>query len=134
MGSTVEEKRGICGICPAGCWVKVGVEDGRLVSIEPDQGHPLGMICRRGRHAPEIVHGKERLRHPLKRVGPKGTYEFQRVSWDEAYDGIVASMEKIRDEHGPEAMSVYTGRGAFELSLCDIYQPSVRPKSRKSLI
>lgn len=50
--STVEEKPGICGICPAGCWVKVGVEDGKLVSIEPDQGHPLGMICRRGQHAP----------------------------------------------------------------------------------
>lgn len=120
---TVEEKRGICGICPAGCWVKVGVEDGKLISMEPDEGHPLGMICRRGQHAPEIVHGRARLRHPLKRVGPKGTYEFQRVGWDEAYEGIVAEMERIRTTYGPEAMSIYTGRGAFELSLCDIYQP-----------
>ena len=38
------EKRGICGICPAGCWVKVGIEDGRLVSIAADAGHPLGML------------------------------------------------------------------------------------------
>ena len=134
MESTVEEKRGICGICPAGCWVKVGVEDGKLVSIEPDSGHPLGMICRRGQHAPEIVHGEERLRHPLRRVGPKGTYEFERVSWDEAYDGIVASMQKIRDQHGPEALSVYTGRGAFELSLCDIYQPKEAEVSSASSI
>ena len=52
MESTVEEKRGICGICPAGCWVKVGVKDGKLVSIEPDSGHPLGMICRRGSTLP----------------------------------------------------------------------------------
>ena len=132
--STAEEKPGICGICPAGCWVKVGVEDGKLVSIEPDQGHPLGMICRRGQHAPEIVHGRARLLHPLKRVGPKGTYEFQRVSWDEAYEGIVAEMERIRDTHGPEAMSVYTGRGAFELSLCDIYQPREAAVSSASSI
>lgn len=119
----MEEKRSICGICPAGCWVRVGVEDGKLVSIQPDEGHPLGMICRRGQHAPEIVHGRDRLRHPMKRTGPKGTYDFQRVTWDEAYDGIVAGMERIRETWGPEAMSIYTGRGAFELSLCDIYQP-----------
>jgi len=116
-------KEGICGICPAGCWVKVGVEDGRLVSIEADEGHSLGMICKRGQHAPEIVHSPDRLQYPLRRVGPKGTYEFERISWDEAYDGIVSGMEKIKEEYGPEGMSIYTGRGAFELSLCDVYQP-----------
>jgi len=134
MEPAAEVKRGICGICPAGCWVEVGVRDGELVSIEAESGHPLGMICRRGQHAPEIVHGEERLRHPLRRVGPKGSYEFKRVSWDEAYDGIVARMEKIRDAHGPEAMSVYTGRGAFELSLCDIYQPREAEVSSASSI
>ncbi len=116
-------KEGICGICPAGCWVKVGVEDGRLVSIEADEAHSLGMICKRGQHAPEIVHSPDRLQYPLRRVGPKGTYEFERISWDEAYDGIVSGMEKIKEEYGPEGMSIYTGRGAFELSLCDVYQP-----------
>lgn len=123
MGSIVEHKRAVCGICPAGCWVKVGVKGNELVSVEPDTGHPLGMICRRGQHAPEIVHGKDRLRYPMRRTGPKGTYAFERVSWDEAYEGIVEGMETIRGQHGPEAMSIYTGRGAFELSLCDVYQP-----------
>ena len=66
----LEHRRGICGICPAGCWVKVGVEDGKLVEIEADDGHPLGMICRRGENAPEIVHSEHRLRHPLRRTGP----------------------------------------------------------------
>ena len=32
------------------------------------------------------------------------------------------ALLRIRDESGPEAVSIYTGRGAFELSLCDIYQ------------
>ena len=119
----MELKRGICGICPAGCWVRVGVEGGNLVSIEADEGHPLGMICRRGEHAPEIVHSPDRLRYPMRRVGRKGAYEFARVSWDEAYEGIVSGLKKIRGELGPEAVSIYTGRGAFELSLCDIFQP-----------
>ncbi|MFC1639393.1 aminotransferase class V-fold PLP-dependent enzyme [Gemmatimonadota bacterium] len=130
----MELKSGICGICPAGCWVKVGVEGGNLVAIEADEGHPLGMICKRGRHAPEIVHSPDRLQYPMRRVGPKGTYEFERVSWDQAYEDIVAGLEKIRDKLGPEAVSIYTGRGAFELSLCDIYQPKEAAVSSASSI
>ena len=119
-----EKRKGICGICPAGCWVEVGVGAGRLVSIEADTGHPLGMICRRGEHAPEIVYSQHRLGYPQRRIGPKGTFEFERISWDEAYDSIVDNLQRIKKESGPEAVSIYTGRGAFELSLCDMYQPS----------
>jgi cysteine desulfurase NifS len=123
-GSGVVTRRGICGICPAGCWVEVDLADGRLVGIRPDESHALGMICRRGEHAPEIVYSEDRLRHPLKRKGPKGTHEFERISWDEAYDLIVGKLQEIKKESGPEAVSIYTGRGAFELSLCDIFQPA----------
>jgi cysteine desulfurase NifS len=121
--ASLAEKRVICGICPAGCWVKVGMRNGTIETIAPDDGHPLGMICRRGQHAPEIIYSENRLRYPQKRVGPKGTYEFERISWDEAYDIIVAELNKIKEQSGPEAVAVYTGRGAFELSLCDVYQP-----------
>ncbi|MBK9968302.1 MAG: aminotransferase class V-fold PLP-dependent enzyme [Holophagales bacterium] len=116
-------RKTICGICPAGCWVEASVADGRLVEIRPDPSHPLGMICRRGLHAAEIVHSEHRLRHPLRRKGPKGTYDFERISWDEAYDAIVGNLEKIKAESGPETLAIYTGRGSFELSLCDVFQP-----------
>jgi cysteine desulfurase NifS len=116
-------QQAICGICPAGCWVEVRVTDGQLADIRPDTGHPLGMICRRGQHAPEIVHSEHRLRYPMKRAGPKGTHEFERISWDEAYEIIVGRLQQIKRESGPEAVSIYTGRGAFELSLCDMFQP-----------
>jgi anaerobic selenocysteine-containing dehydrogenase len=116
-------KKGICGICPAGCWVEVGMQDGKMVDIRPDKNHTLGMICRRGQHAPEIVYSEHRLRYPMKRVGPKGTQEFERITWDEAYDIIVEKLNKIKAESGPEAISIYTGRGSFELSLCDMFQP-----------
>ena len=115
--------KAICGICPAGCWVEVAREHGKLVDIRADTGHPLGMICRRGRHAPEIVHSEHRLGYPMKRVGPKGTLEFERITWEEAYDLIVDRLTAIKRESGPEAVSIYTGRGAFETSLCDIFQP-----------
>ncbi|UCD39348.1 MAG: IscS subfamily cysteine desulfurase [Fidelibacterota bacterium] len=116
-------RKGLCGICPAGCWVEVGLKEGRLVGIRADTGHPLGMICRRGEHAAEIVYSDDRLRYPQKRVGAKGTFEFERITWDEAYETIVTNLNRIKAESGPEAVAIYTGRGAFELSLCDIYQP-----------
>jgi cysteine desulfurase NifS len=116
-------KKGICGICPAGCWVEVGMQNGKMVDIRPDKSHTLGMICRRGQHAPEIVYSEHRLRYPMKRVGPKGSHEFERITWEKAYDIIVENLNKIKAESGPEAVSIYTGRGAFELSLCDMFQP-----------
>ncbi len=119
-----EWRRTICGICPAGCWVEARVESGRLTGIRAEKGHPLGMICRRGEYAPEIVHSETaRLKTPLRRTGPKGTFTFEPCSWDEAYDEIVAALKRIKAESGPEALAVYTGRGAFELSLCDMFQP-----------
>ncbi len=117
-------KRGLCGVCPAGCWVELGLNDGALVGIRKDETHPLGMICRRGEHAPEIVYSEDRLTHPLRRVGPKGSHSFERITWDAAYDAIVEQLNRIKEESGPEATAIYTGRGAFELSLCDMYQPA----------
>ncbi len=123
--SSVTWERGLCGICPAGCWVEVGLDDShRLVDIRPEPDHALGMICRRGVHAPEIVYSEHRQKYPMRRVGPKGDHEsFERISWDEAYDAIVENLERIKTETGPEAVAIYTGRGAFELSLCDFFQP-----------
>ncbi|NOY91029.1 MAG: molybdopterin-dependent oxidoreductase, partial [Deltaproteobacteria bacterium] len=118
-----EWRRGVCGICPAGCWVEVELEGGRLTDIRADTTHPLGMICRRGEKAAEIVYSEHRLKTPLRRVGPKGTLEFESCTWDEAYAAIVKNLQRIKTESGPEAVSIYTGRGAFELSLCDVFQP-----------
>ncbi|MGM0576000.1 MAG: aminotransferase class V-fold PLP-dependent enzyme [Myxococcota bacterium] len=124
MRARTERMKALCGVCPAGCWIEATVEGGRLAGIEPDPDHPLGMVCHRGRHAAEIVYSEHRLRHPMRRTGPKGTLEFERISWDEAYDLIAENLQRIKAESGPEAVSVYTGRGAFELSLCDVFQPA----------
>ena len=113
----------ICGICPAGCWIEAGMQDGRLVDIRADTTHALGMLCRRGEHAAEIVYSEHRLKQPMRRTGPKGSHEFEPITWDEAYDIIVERLQTIKKESGPEATAIYTGRGAFELSLCDVFQP-----------
>ena len=118
------EKRALCGICSAGCWVIVTYDaEGKISKVEPDEKSPLGMICRLGELSREIVYSKDRLLYPMRRKGPKGTYEFERISWDEAYETIVAKLNTIKAESGPEATAIYTGSGSFELALCDLYQP-----------
>ncbi len=92
--------------------------------MRPDEGSPMGIICPLGEHSPDIVYSEHRLLHPLRRKGPKGTYEFERISWDDAYDIIVHRLNDIKREYGPEAAAVYTGVGSFELSLCDVFQPA----------
>lgn len=120
----MKERRALCGICPAGCWVVVSYDGtGKINKVRPDEDSDLGVICKLGEHSSEIVYSKDRLLYPMRRKGPKGTYEFERITWDEAYDTIVDNMKTIKALHGPEATSIYTGRGSFELSMCDIYQP-----------
>ncbi len=117
-------RRAMCGICPAGCWVEVKYDDsGRMVEVREDSQSDYGMICTLGRHSPEIVYSPDRLLHPLRRVGPKGTYAFERISWEDAYDVIADRLTSIKQEYGPEANAIYTGRGSFELAECDVYQP-----------
>jgi cysteine desulfurase NifS len=121
---STEVRDGLCGICPAGCWVRIHLRDGRMEAVEPLPDHPLGMICRIGRRSPEIVYDPDRLRHPMRRTGPKGTYAFERISWDEAFDIIVDRLRKTKADHGPEAAAIYTGRGSFDMALCDLFQPA----------
>lgn len=124
MTLAANQRRAICGICPSGCWVIVAYDqDGRLAAVRADETSPAGMVCRLGQHAPEIVYAPERLRTPLRRKGPKGGYEFEEISWEQAYAEIAERLTSIKRESGPEACAVYTGRGSFELAMCDVFQP-----------
>lgn len=120
---SIDWRKGLCGICPAGCWVEARLRDGVLVDIRQDPDHTLGMMCRRGEHAAEIVYSPHRVTSPMVRKGSRGDFDFQPVSWDEAYNVIAQRLNAIKEERGPEAVAIYTGRGAQEQSLCDMFQP-----------
>jgi cysteine desulfurase NifS len=119
-----EIKDGLCGICPAGCWVRARLRGGRLEAVEPMPDHPLGVLCRIGRASPQIVHDPDRLKYPLRRRGPRGNHEFMRISWDEAYEILTGKLVSIKEEYGPEAAAIYTGRGSFDMGMCDLFQPA----------
>lgn len=100
------------------------ISEGRLLAVEPQADSPLGMLCRIGRHSPQIVHDPDRLLYPLRRTGAKGNYDFERISWDAAFETIVARLEKVKEGFGAEACAIYTGRGSFDMAFCDLFQPA----------
>jgi cysteine desulfurase NifS len=98
-------------------------EEGKIAEVAPDESSPLGMLCRTGELSREVVYSKNRLLYPMRRKGPKGTYDFSRITWDEAYDILVERLNRTKARHGAAATAIYTGSGSFELALCDFYQP-----------
>lgn len=121
----IKEKAGICGICSAGCGVVVTYDqEGRMIAVRADENSPYGMICKVGEQSPAIVYSPDRIPYPMKRKGPKGSYDFARISWDEAYDEIVSKLRQIKAKSGPEATAIYTGSGSFDRALCDVFQPA----------
>lgn len=126
---------GICGICPAGCGMHIYLNANRIERVVPWKEHPQGVCCARGTHAAEVVYSPDRLLHPLKRIGDKGSGKFERVTWDEALDTIADRLKQVAAKHGPEAVCMYTGRGVFEQSLCDLLTPAgVRTSSAWNLL
>ena len=64
-----------------------------------------GAVCAKvANYYPDFVHGPNRVRHPLKRVGPKGTNKFARISWEEALDTIYSRVSEIIGRYGPQAV------------------------------
>ena len=122
----MKTRQGICGLCfhSPGCGAIVHFDDNeRIVDLEPDPGAPVGsVLCPMARSAAEIVYSEERLTQPLKRVGAKGTYEFEPISWDAAYDLIAEKLESIKQTHGPEAAGFYAGTGSYERGYKDMFQ------------
>ncbi len=95
--------------CGGRCVVNAHVRDGRIVRISTDPRRwtpemPPLTACVRGFGAAERVNHPDRLRRPLRRVGPRGAGTFEPVSWDEALDEVAAQMRRIRDAHGPAAI------------------------------
>src|SRR5690349_2948334 len=86
--------------CPDTCALNVTVENGVAVKVEGAQDHPFtaGTLCTKVARYLDRTYSKDRLLHPMKRVGPKGASRFERVSWDEALDTIAAKLAAIAAE------------------------------------
>ncbi|MBW3630669.1 MAG: molybdopterin-dependent oxidoreductase, partial [Gemmatimonadetes bacterium] len=110
--------RGACPHdCPDTCATLVTVERGRAVRIAGDPEHPVtqGFLCTKVNRYLERTYHRDRLLHPLRRVGPKGSGRFERVSWEEALGEIAARLGEIRAAFGGESILPYSYAGTMGL-------------------
>jgi anaerobic selenocysteine-containing dehydrogenase len=104
----IQERPSVCAFdCPDTCSLTVTVDDDRIVRVRGSEAVPYtaGVICNKvAQDTPDFVHGPRRLRHPLRRTGPKGSGQFERISWSAALDEIHARVSAVIDRWGPQAV------------------------------
>jgi anaerobic selenocysteine-containing dehydrogenase len=112
--------------CPDSCGILVTVDEltGRAVKLQGDPSHPVtrGFLCGKVAKYLDRVYSPDRLLYPMRRRAgmPKGPLEqgreaeaFERISWDEALDLIVAKLQKIANEFGSESVLPYSYAGTI---------------------
>ena len=102
--------------CPDTCAIRVTVQDGRAIKVQGDPDHPPthGALCTKVSRYPERTYHAERVLHPMKRSGPKGSGEFVRVSWSDALADIASRLKAIA-ARDPQAIVPYSYAGTMGL-------------------
>ncbi|MFQ5791470.1 MAG: molybdopterin-dependent oxidoreductase, partial [Acidobacteriota bacterium] len=102
----------VCALCPGGCGLRVRRVGGRVVKVDGNPMHPVngGRLCPKGQAALQSLYHPDRVRAPLRRVGPRGSIgSFQRASWDEALGEIGKRLKLLRRERRPESLALMRG-------------------------
>jgi anaerobic selenocysteine-containing dehydrogenase len=94
--------------CPDTCAMWVTVEDGRAVKVHGDADHPTthGALCTKVSRYPERTYHPERVLHPLRRAGAKGSGRFERITWEQALTEIATRLKAIAGPDGAKAEAI----------------------------
>ncbi|MCC5956925.1 MAG: molybdopterin-dependent oxidoreductase [Natronohydrobacter sp.] len=106
-----EVRKTTCYMCACRCGINVHMKGGKVAYIEGNRDHPVnkGVLCAKGSAGIMQHLSPARLRAPLKRVGPRGSGEFQEISWDEALQIATDWLKPLRAT-APEKLAFFTGR------------------------
>jgi len=108
--------------CPSTCALEVELKStggiGRVRGAKANT-YTDGVICAKVARYAERVHHADRLMQPLRRKGPKGSRQFERISWDDALDITAEAFLKAERQYGPEAVWPYYFAGTMGLVMRD---------------
>ncbi len=100
--------------CGSRCIIRVTVDEGIVTGVSTDDGPLPGLrACPKGLASKEVVYAEDRLTQPLKRVGKRGSGEFQPISWHEALDTVAGELRRVRDLYGPTAVFLMDHYGSL---------------------
>ncbi len=95
------------------CGLNVTVRDQHVVKIEPADfpDERYRRICLKGISYTQMLAHPQRLLHPLKRAGARGSGKWQRISWDQAINEITTQMRAIATQHGNPSLMFFPFSG-----------------------
>lgn len=104
-----------CGMCSVRCPIRVEVTDEKVTWIE---GNPYvpgieGSLCARGSAGLALLYDFERLQYPMIRTGPRGSGQFRRATWQEAFTYVAEAVGKIQAQYGKKAIALLDRGGLF---------------------
>ena len=121
--ASIVRKNSVCPHdCPSACALEVEVIDGSRIGRvygSAEQRYTAGVVCAKVARYAERAHHPDRLTHPLRRVGPKGSGQFERISWDDALDIVAENFLKAEREFGAESVWPYHYAGTMGLVMRD---------------
>jgi anaerobic selenocysteine-containing dehydrogenase len=131
VGSDAKIVRSVCLMCHSGCGIQCTIVNGELVKIDGNPYHPnnydyvakgniveesdldggiggkdVGTLCAKGQAGIYALYSPARLKHPLKRVGPRGSGKWKVISWDQALTEICEGGYLFKDVPGEENRNV----------------------------
>jgi anaerobic selenocysteine-containing dehydrogenase len=106
-----EVKTTTCYMCACRCGIRVHLKDGALRYIEGNRDHPVnrGVLCAKGSAGIMQHTSPARLSKPLKRVGPRGSGQFEPIEWEDALALATEWLGKVRASD-PKRLAFFTGR------------------------
>ena len=106
-----EVRQTTCYMCACRCGINVHMRDGKIRYIEGNRDHPVnqGVLCAKGSAGIMQHYSPARLQSPMKRVGPRGSGQFEPISWEEALQTAVDWLAPIRKDD-PKKLAFFTGR------------------------
>ena len=105
--------------CGSRCPLRLQVKDGTIVRVLPDDtgddelGSQQIRACVRGRSMRQRIYNPDRLKAPMKRVGERGSGEFEEISWDEAFTLFADKLTYTIEKYGNEAVYKQYGSGTW---------------------
>ncbi len=106
--------------CGSRCPLRMHVVDGAIQYVETDNtgddnydGLHQVRACLRGRSMRRRVYNPDRLKYPMKRVGKRGEGKFEQISWEEAFDIIASTTQRLIKDYGNESIYLNYGTGTL---------------------
>jgi thiosulfate reductase / polysulfide reductase chain A len=102
----------MCLNCSSVCGMIAKVKDGKILKLEgnPKDPNSKGKLCAKGQAAINMVQDPDRLLHPMKRVGPRGSGQWKQITWEEAIDTLATRLRALRQKKEPEKLLFQYGR------------------------